>query len=1838
LGRGVLQLSTKDGYDGFIDYLRQHPLAGLHTAAEVSADHDLVGRDLGLAAYSAGWEWDAKHLSAAADAVGTYGHYSRQKYDVITLGINGKGMLHAADRWKFFNAFADKIFANGNPYESARDALSRLGIKTSASAGYEKQFGIALATRKAVAISSSGQLIEEPSAVPAEAPASATGTPTSVSMIPSDTGTTQPQPGGVGQVSYALPAWVGLAIPANLTVRFADLGAGILGRTEHDGDSVVITLDDDAAGHGWYVPSADDSAEFLATSSASLFEARADGAAAGKMDMLSVLLHEFGHALGMEHSADAADFMGASLRTGERRLPTATELTLMNALMAQLKDGFGAAAVTDYEIAGNATLENGGLAGDGTSVAGWDVAGNTAAHAGVVTLGESAASNAELSQRFVVGADDRYLAFTVAGTDLQDDGTGPRDAFEVALLNGATGASEAGSIGLANGDALLNIQAGGEQHMAQGVRRIANPDGTTTYYIDLQQARAEDTEGDGTPVMLSFDLIGFGAARSTVSLRDIRLVKDPVAVDDDVALDEDSPVTLAPLGNDLPGGGDGASLDIVDAPARGTLALSADGTLVFAPDANYNGTDSFTYRYKIDGHWSNPATVRLTVHAVNDAPVAADQSGIIMAGKPLTFDPLQGAFDVEGDALAAVVVDGPAHGSLVRNADGTLSYTADVTYAGEDTLTYVVSDGAVQSAPVTLHITVLPANTAPVANDAAVQLLEDGSIVLDFTAFGSDAENDALTTLITAPPAHGTLEQGADGRWIYRPAANFFGTDEVHFKLNDGRLDSSEAVLSLTVTSVNDAPTLSGQHLVLAEDGVAIIDPLALAADVEGDSLSALLVAGPAHGSLAVDADGRFSYRPDPDYFGSDSFTYKVTDGQADSEAVTVNLTVTPVNDAPVLHDQAAALDEDGQVTLDPLASAFDVEGDALRAFVVDGPANGSVAVNADGSFTYTPNPLFHGQDSFTYKVNDGMADSNVATIRLTVVHVNHAPTAQPSLAVGVEDTALVLRWNDFAVADVDGDALSLTISQLPADGVLQVLQAGGQWRDAVVGDSLTRADIEAGGLRFVPAANASGGGGYQSAGYGNQRAHYARFGYTLSDGQAAPVAAHVDIDIAATADAPDMQLLGTTIQRQVFTTDWESAPNVTTQSTLVSAGVFEGWSLITGTDMHGMGNGLGGGKDGFEIWSTGDQMADAYDRLQTVSAASNGGSNWLELNDAGGSQFQTLGIARQVTTEKGASYSLGFDLAGRLGFGRNTTRIAVYVDNVRIASFDNTSGNSALDWQHAVASFVGNGGKQVIRIVTDASDRDMSGRGMMIDNVTLDETVQLNQGRQGGTVLLQGVQAALTDTDGSESLALTLAGLPAGTTVSDGTRSVTVSEQEPVVDITGWNTYALAITPPASFHGTLALQVSASATETATGSKAVVSRTIDVNVEAVAQVPVLTLTPSSTSVSRTIVDTSWENVRDNTYGATVVNADTLGGWEGIEVRNNRDEVFIVWGDGDRMPNASGKNVTVLAAQGAGNNWLALSNGVNSGTSSGYDSLGIERDIPTIDGATYTFSLDYAGALGLAAANTRIGVYVDGIQVGSYAGTSSDSALNWESLSFTFKGNGNPRSLRIQLEGGADTSTAKGAMIDALKVIETLPNSANVAYGFVNGTVALPAIGSSLAAGDDGGRLKTELVGLPEGAILSDGVNRVEVGCGMPSLDLSGWNLAALVLAPPRNFSGTIRLKVVATSIDDDNGSTATVSRDLTVNVLSGVRCDTPACVNPYVSYLADTAVVATSDAQSIAVGPCTPIMVDATVMAGIVGDVAPVADEDESLEEWMRRLTGTVGDALMAELMRVFR
>lgn len=276
--------------------------------------------------------------------------------------------------------------------------------------------------------------------------------------------------------------------------------------------------------------------------------------------------------------------------------------------------------------------------------------------------------------------------------------------------------------------------------------------------------------------------------------------------------------------------------------------------------------------------------------------------------------------------------------------------------------------------------------------------------------------------------------------------------------------------------------------------------------------------------------------------------------------------------------------------------------------------------------------------------------------------------------------------------------------------------------------------------------------------------------------------------------------------------------------------------------------------------------------------------------------------------------------------------------------------------------------------------------------------------------------------------------------------------------------------------------------------------------------------------------------------------------------------------------------------------------------------------------------------LGLAAANTRIGVYVDGVQIGNYAGASSNSALKWEELSFSFAGNGQVRKLRIQLEGGTDTSTVRGVMLDALKVVETLPSTATTSYGLVNGKVALPVIGAKLANGDTDATLKTQLSGLASGSVLSDGVRKVTVRSTSTVVDVSGWNLAALVITPPHNFAGSMQLRVKATSTELSNGTTATVVRDIAVKVLQGTACATPANCNPFVSYTADTA--PSSSTQGVVVTARGSIDAYASIyVPNLVALAQQQASQESvgSMEEWMKRMSQQLGSALQEQMASLY-
>ncbi|MGP9546076.1 tandem-95 repeat protein, partial [Psychrobacter sp. AOP7-B1-25] len=211
--------------------------------------------------------------------------------------------------------------------------------------------------------------------------------------------------------------------------------------------------------------------------------------------------------------------------------------------------------------------------------------------------------------------------------------------------------------------------------------------------------------------------------------------------------------------------------------------------------------------------------------------------------------------------------------------------------------------------------------------------------------------------------------------------ANFNGSDGFTYTVSDG-IETITKTADITVASVNDLPVSTDRIIAATEDTVAT-GQLEAATDVDGDDLTYTLDSDANNGTVVVNADGSYSYTPDANFHGEDSFTYTIDDGQGGVITQTTTITVAAVNDAPVAEDSIITAIED-TVATGQLATATDVDGDTLTFALVSGTTNGSVIVNDDGSYSYTPNANFNGSDGFTYTVSDGI-ETIIKTANVTV-------------------------------------------------------------------------------------------------------------------------------------------------------------------------------------------------------------------------------------------------------------------------------------------------------------------------------------------------------------------------------------------------------------------------------------------------------------------------------------------------------------------------------------------------------------------------------------------------------------------------------------------------------------------------------------------------------------------------------------------------------------------------------------------------------------------------------------------------------------------------------------
>src|SRR5439155_880190 len=265
---------------------------------------------------------------------------------------------------------------------------------------------------------------------------------------------------------------------------------------------------------------------------------------------------------------------------------------------------------------------------------------------------------------------------------------------------------------------------------------------------------------------------------------------------------------------------------------------------------------------------------------------------------------------------------------------------------------------------------VTPVNDAPgtsggVVADDSYTTPEDTTLTVaapGVLANDTDVDGDPLTAILVTSPAHGTLNLNSDGSFTYTPALNYNGPDSFTYKANDGQVDSpTNATFSITVTPVNDAPVSVQDNYSVNEDTTLNIGApgvLANDTDVDGDVLSVVLVTGPSHGTITLNSDGSFSYTPDPNYNGIDTFSYQANDGTEGSGIVTVTLTVNAVNDAPVAVNDSFTTTEDTPLNVAApgvLANDSDADGNSLNAVLVNQPTHGSLTFNTNGSFSYTP-------------------------------------------------------------------------------------------------------------------------------------------------------------------------------------------------------------------------------------------------------------------------------------------------------------------------------------------------------------------------------------------------------------------------------------------------------------------------------------------------------------------------------------------------------------------------------------------------------------------------------------------------------------------------------------------------------------------------------------------------------------------------------------------------------------------------------------------------------------------------------------------------------------------
>ncbi len=535
----------------------------------------------------------------------------------------------------------------------------------------------------------------------------------------------------------------------------------------------------------------------------------------------------------------------------------------------------------------------------------------------------------------------------------------------------------------------------------------------------------------------------------------------PNANNDNYNVQEDNTFTGNVLTNDSDPDGDQLTVNTlpVVAPTNGTLTLNANGSFTYNPMLNFYGNDSFNYRVCDDGipQICRTATANITVNPVNDTPTAANDNASTQEDTPVTFSLVNNDNDIDGNLnLNSISLMNlpPSNQGVASVSNGMLTFSPASNFSGTvTTFQYEICDTGTPTpakcATASILITVGSVNDAPVAMDEAFTLQEDGQISDNTLTNDSDIEGGNLTVNSSpvSGPSNGMVSLLGNGNFTYTPAANYAGTDLFVYEVCDDGTPvlCDQATVSFTVNPVNDAPTITDDNASTQEDTPVSINLIANDNDIDGNLNIAsinLLTTPPSSQGMVSLSGANLTFTPATNFNGIvTAFQYEICDTGTPAPpkcgTAFINLVVSSTNDAPVAAPENFTLNEDASVSGNVVTNDTDPDGNNLTITttpIVDAEF-GVVVLNANGSFTYTPNGDYNGMDDFIYEVCDNGTPSLCAqaTVTLTINPLNDEPVLADDNFNVLEDQPLVFSIivND---NDIDGNlvASSIVLSNLP--------------------------------------------------------------------------------------------------------------------------------------------------------------------------------------------------------------------------------------------------------------------------------------------------------------------------------------------------------------------------------------------------------------------------------------------------------------------------------------------------------------------------------------------------------------------------------------------------------------------------------------------------------------------------------------------------------------------------------------------------------------------------------------------------------------------------------------